>query len=177
MASSKYTCEARILDQLKTAPVPHSTTKECGAETSKRISVDSGDAYMSICSCCFKRFIRRSVDKGNWFGWFDCDYPPEAQVVGSKWYYENVATQKARASPTPQPPVEEPEAEEPVPAPVEELCQAFSGLSMAEKPTKEELKQKIKEIQKVAKPGKMSLKEIQAAFKEITELRTQIHML
>jgi hypothetical protein len=29
----------------------------------------------------------------------------------------------------------------------------------------------------VAKPGKMSLKEIQAAFKEITELRAQIHML
>lgn len=171
MASSKYTCEARILHELKATPVPHSTTKECGAETSKRISVDSGDAYMSICSCCFKRFIRRSVDKGNWFGWFDCDYPPEAQVVGSKWYYENVATQKARASPTPQPqpPQEEPE--------VEELQKSFEKLSMAEKPTKEELKQKIKEIQKVAKPGKMSLKEIQAAFKEITELRTQIHML
>ena len=152
MPSSKYTCEARILDQLKTTPVPHSTTKSCGAETSKRISVDSGDAYMSICSCCFKRFIRRSVDKGNWFGWFDCDYPPEAQVVGSKWYYENVATQKVRASPTPQPePAAPAQVEEPAPAPVEELCQAFSGLSIEEK--KNELKQKIKDIQKVAKPG------------------------
>jgi hypothetical protein len=168
MPSSKYTCEARILDQLRSAPVPHSTTKSCGAETSKRISVDSGDAYMSICSCCFKRFIRRSVDK-SWFGWFDCDYPPEAQVVGSKWYYENVATQKVKASPTPQ--------AEPAPVVAEEveLCQAFAGLSIEEK--KQELKQKIKEIQKVAKPGKMTLKEIQAAFKEITELRTQIHML
>lgn len=172
MASSKYTCEARILDQLKTTPVPYSTTKECGAETNKRISVDSGEAYMSICSCCFKRFIRRSVKKESWFGWFDCDYPPEAQVVGSKWYYENVVTQKAKALPTPAVAQVQalPEEQEPE---VEELQKALSIV----KPTKEELKQKIKEIQKMAKPGKMTLKEIQAAFKEITELRAQIHML
>ena len=185
MPSSKYTCEARILDQLKSTPVPHSTTKGCGAETSKRISVDSGDAYMSICSSCFKRFIRRSVDK-SWYGWFDCEYPPEAQVVGSKWYYENVATRQppqaeVRALPTPQPPqavpepVVEKEEQEQEQEQEQELCQAFSGLSIGQK--KEELKQKIKDIQKVAKPGKMTLKEIQAAFKEITELRAQIHML
>lgn len=188
MASSKYTCEARILDQLKATPVPHSTTKECGAETNKRMSVDSGEAYMSICSSCFKRFIRRSMEKGNWFGWFDCDYPPEAQVVGSKWYYENVVTQKVRALPTPQAPQAAPEPvvekqeqeqeQEAVPEePEVEELQALQALSIAEKPTKEELKQKIKDIQKLAKPGKMTLKEIQAAFKEITELRAQIHML
>ena len=48
-------------------------------------------------------------------------------------------------------------------------------------PTKEEkkaaLKARIKEIQAVARPDKMTLKEIQAAFKEITDLKTQIHML
>lgn len=129
---------------------------------------------MSICSSCFKRFIRRSVDK-SWFGWFDCEYPPEAQVVGSKWYYENVATQKVRALPTPQAPQAEHVVEEQEPE-VEELQKGLQALSIV-KSTKEELKQKIKDIQKVAKPGKMTLKEIQAAFKEITELRAQIHML
>jgi hypothetical protein len=48
-------------------------------------------------------------------------------------------------------------------------------------PTKEEkkaaLQARIKEIQALARPDKMTLKEIQAAFKEITNLKTQIHML
>jgi hypothetical protein len=185
MTSSNYTCEARILDQLKTTPVPHSTTKACGGETTKRISVDEGDAYMSICSCCFKRFIKRKVE-GNWFGWFDCDYPPQARVVGSKWYYDNVVSQKVRALPTPPSASEAPEEEAPEEAApeeaapeaeVEELQKGLEKMSISEKPTKEELKKKIKDIQKNAKPGKMSLKEIQAAFKEITNLRSQIHML
>jgi len=167
MASSKYTCEARILDQLKATPVLHSTTKECGAETNKRISVDSGEAYMSICSCCLKRFIRRSVDK-SWFGWFDCDYPPEAQVVGSKWYYENVAT-KVSAVATPVvvqgPPI----------VVQAESVQAVTELSTADK--KNKLRERIKEIQKIAKPGIMNMKEIQVAFKQITDLKAQIHML
>ena len=24
----------------------------------------------------------------SWYGWFDCDYPKEARVKGSAWYYE-----------------------------------------------------------------------------------------
>jgi hypothetical protein len=157
MASSNYTCEARILDQLKTTPVPHSTTTICGAGTSKRISIDEGDAYMSICSCCFKRFIKRKIES-NWFGWFDCDYPPEARVVGSKWYYDNVPTQKVKALPTPAPASapakqekEKENEKEKEKAEVEDLQKGLEKLSITDK--KEELKQRIKEIQKNARPG------------------------
>jgi len=221
--------------------VPYWTTKECEAETNKRISIDSGEAYMSICSCCFKRFIKRSMEK-KWYGWFDCDYPPEAEVVGSKWFYENVKHVKLiKATPTvvavntfdPEPlpltvaSAKEPEASakepEPVPVPVpvpepeavpevkeaeaepeaaleqqmakmtiqdnkEALRQRIKEIQARAKPVeqetkliikdkKEALKQRIKEIQARAKPGKMPMKEIQTAFKEITDLKTQIHML
>lgn len=158
---------------------------------------------MSICSCCIRRFIKRKVES-NWFGWFDCDYPPEARVVGSRWYYDNVVTLKAIPLPTPTlvpmvnlfeseavPQVEveaeavaevegEAVAEVEGEAEAEEIQKGLQALRITEK-TKEEkkddLKKRIKEIQKNAKPGKMSLKEIQAAFKEITNLKTQIHML
>jgi len=68
---------------------------------------------------------------------------------------------------------------------MEQLQTSFAGMSVADKSVadksvadkKNELRQRIKEIQKVAKPGKMTLKEIQAAFKQITDLKTQIHML
>jgi hypothetical protein len=182
-------CQARILNEKKGS---YWTTKECSVETSKRISIDEGEAYMSICSSCIRRFIRRNLDP-SWYGWFDCDYPPEARVVGSKWYYDNVpASQRVMALPTatehvPRPvTVEGPpvvvQASEPV---MDELQRSFAGMSLTDKSVadksiaekKNELRQRIKEIQKVAKPGKMTLKEIQAAFKEITDLKTQIHML
>jgi hypothetical protein len=191
-------CQARILNENKG---PYWTTKECSVETSKRISIDEGEAYMSICSSCIRRFVRRNLDP-SWYGWFDCDYPPEARVVGSKWYYENVpASQRPVVSRTEVPTVNlfdpepeyvptpvtvqgpsvtvqasEPEAQEPTKdAVMEELQTSFAQMTVADK--KNELRQRIKEIQKVAKPGKMTLKEIQAAFKEITNLKTQIHML
>jgi hypothetical protein len=224
--AARFTCQARILNQLYSTPVPYWSTKECEAETNKRISIDSGEAYMSICSCCFKRFIKRSMEK-KWYGWFDCDYPPEAEVVGSKWFYENVKHVKViKATPTvvavntfdPEPLVlvlplasaKEPEAAakepEPEPEPVPEaaleqqmakmtiqdnkeaLRQRIKEIQARAKPVeqetkliikdkKEALKQRIKEIQARAKPGKMPMKEIQTAFKEITDLKTQIHML
>lgn len=214
MASNKKPCQARILHNLKPTPVNHWTTKECEEETTKRISVDSGDAYMNICSCCFKRFIKRMVEKNTWHGWFDCEYPPESRVVGSKWHYDNVI----KALPTPvvlpnmnmleqeaeeaeEQEAEEQEAEEQsltgeekeeakeaeeqeaeeADAEVESLRQGIAAISIEPEKTKEEkkdeLRQRIKEIQKVAKPGKMTMKEIQAAFKEITNLKAKIHML
>ena len=208
-------CQARILNEKKG---PYWTTKECTVETSKRISIDEGEAYMSICSSCIRRFIRRNLDP-SWYGWFDCDYPPEARVVGSKWYYDNVPpAERPVARPTehvptpvtvqgppvvvqasePVPPEAQepaepvaPEAQEPAEpvaqedAVMDQLQTSFAGMSVADKSVadksvadkKNELRQRIKEIQKVAKPGKMTLKEIQAAFKQITDLKTQIHML
>jgi hypothetical protein len=191
-------CQARILNEEKLY-----STKECGVETTKRISIDEGEAYMSICSCCIRRFIKRK-ETGNWFGWFDGDYPPEARVIGSKWYYDNVASQKVKALPTPAEYVPTPVVVQGPPLVVEavvetqkvqvlqkvqkvqkvqkaqdsvmeELQAGFAVLSVAEK--KEDLRRRIKEIQKVANPSKMTLKEIQAAFKQITDLKAQIHML
>jgi chromosome segregation ATPase len=129
---------------------------------------------MNICSCCFRRYTEKG--KPQWYGWFDGSYPPEAKVLGSKWYHEQIATSLI-----------EPDER------VEELEQQMEDLSLqadaveaeeeaqAHIETKEEkkeaLKARIKELQVAAKPGKMSLKDIQAAFKEITNLKTQIHML
>jgi len=221
--------------------VAYWTTKECEAETNKRISVDSGEAYMSICSCCFKRFIKRSMEK-QWYGWFDCEYPPEAPVVGSKWFYENVKhvpptptvvemvnifdpeptdiTELAQVPEVKEPEVKVPEVKVPEPEPevkvpevkvpevkvsevaaleqqmakltiqgkkddlkqpevkvpeVAALEQQMAKLTIQDK--KEDLKRRIKEIQANARPGKMTMKQIQAAFKEITDLKAQIHML
>ena len=193
--AARFTCQARILNNLYSTPVPYWSTKECEAETNKRISIDSGEAYMSICSCCFKRFIRRSVEKEKWYGWFDCDYPPEAQVVGSKWFYENVKHVKViKATPTvvavntfdPEPlplaSAKEPEVkaevkgEEPeVKAEVAALEHQMAKLSIQDK--KEDLKKQIKAIQARAKPSIMTMKELHAAFKQITDLKAQIHML
>lgn len=186
-------CQARILDVAHTIPntkLIYHTTTECGGEISKKLSVDSGDAYMNICSCCFRRYNTKG--KPEWYGWFDGSYPPEAKVRGSKWYHEQIAS-----VPEPQESEEEIDelqhgmedmkleavAEVEVQEVQEEVVEVTEVTEVVEKvqESKEEkkaaLKARIKELQVAAKPGKMSLKEIQAAFKEITNLKTQIHML
>jgi hypothetical protein len=207
-------CQARVLNTAYTIPntkLIYHTTTECGGEISKKLSVDSGDAYMNICSCCFRRYNAKG--KPDWYGWFDGSYPPEAKVVGSKWYHEAMAAAREQPDEDIDLPIEnlrisevEPEAEaeaeaeeteaeaeeaeaEEVEAEAEaEEVEAEAEAEEAEaqeepKPQekkeekKEALKARIKHLQLNAKPGKMSLKEIQAAFKEITNLKTQIHML
>ena len=173
-------CQARVLNTAYTIPntkLIYHTTAECGGEISKKLSIDSGDAYMNICSCCFRRYNAKG--KPDWYGWFDGSYPPEAKVVGSKWYHEAIAA--ARSLPVEPEDIDLPiqnlriseESAEPIEA--EEAEEEPHVETKEEK--KEALKARIKEIQRTAKPGKMSLKEIQAAFKEITNLKTQIHML
>ena len=179
-------CQARVLDVAHTIPntkLIYHTTTECGGEISKKLSIDSGDAYMNICSCCFRRYNTKG--KPQWYGWFDGSYPPEAKVLGSKWYHEQIAASLI-----------EPEDED-----IGELEQGMEDLSLqadaveaeaeaeeaeeeeaapqieTKEEKKEALKARIKELQVAAKPGKMSLKDIQAAFKEITNLKAQIHML
>jgi len=162
-------CQARVLDEAHTIPntkLIYHTTSECGGEISKKLSIDSGDAYMNICSCCFRRYITKKT----WYGWFDGSYPPEAKVVGSKWYHEAMSLSRL------------PEVEEDIDIPIQNLriSEAEAEPKLEPKPQedkKQVLKARIKELQLAAKPGKMSAKEIQAAFKEITNLKTQIHML
>ena len=216
-------CQARVLATLHTIPntkLTYHTTAECGESASKKIPVDSGEAFMPICGGCFKRFMTKMSVNNNWYGWFDGSYPPNAKVRGSAWYNEHMAFAHetvtntidmdevaaklnslsiSEASSTDQllfeaeAEVDEAEAEvdneqEEAQPEAEVEAQAdddepMNGEAEPEEPapTKEEQKQalkaQIKELQKNAKPGKMSLKEIQATFKEITNLKTKIHML
>ena len=187
-------CQARVLDVVHTIPntkLVYHTTTECGEEISKKLSVDSGEAYMGICGRCFRRYTA----KDTWYGWFDGSYPPQAKVRGSKWYYEQLSVKTENALIEPEDiiqgmaemsleEVEEEEAEAEEEEKAEEAEEEEEKVE--EKEEKEEvnkedkklaLRARIKEIQANAKPGKMSLKDIQAAFKEITDLKTQIHML
>jgi hypothetical protein len=135
--------------------------------------------------------------ESTWYGWYDCSYPSNARVVGSQWYYDNAANVAEDASddsmselceelgtmaisPEEVPILELPvEAEEEEEVPEEEVPE--EEVPPLAVPTKEEkkaaLQARIKEIQALARPDKMSLKEIQAAFKEIINLKTQIHRL
>jgi len=197
-------CQARILAVVHTIPntkLIYHTTTECGGEISKKLSIDSGDAHMNICSCCFRRYNTKG--KAEWYGWFDGSYPPEAKVRGSKWYNEAVAASLVEPEDIEEleqgmedmslqeeeeaQPEEEAEPQEEVQdvqvqvqeaqVQVQAQVQAQEAHIISKEDIKASLKARIKELQVAAKPGKMSLKEIQAAFKEITNLKTQIHML
>ena len=80
-------CQARILDQEFTVgdAICH-TTKECGNPFFKKISIDNGDASMKICPKCFSRFMSKGTSKTTWYGWFDCEFPPEAHIKYSAWW-------------------------------------------------------------------------------------------
>ena len=209
---SNSPCQSRVLNEKKIlsigeGSVEYYTTKECGGESMRKIPVDEGDAYMSACLSCFKRYIRRVKEKGFWYGWFDCDYPPEAPVVGSKWYYltlakkalekhadveeeeapqltevqKEEATEATEATEVQQiqeaPEVQEAqEAQEAQADPeIDSLTQGIAQMTIND--TRESLKKRIKELRSLAKPGKMTCKEMTAAFKEIDDLRLKIRML
>ena len=212
MSMSNSPCQSRVLNEkkilsIREGSVEYYTTKECGGESMRKIPVDEGDAYMSACLSCFKRYIRRVKEKGFWYGWFDCDYPPEAPVVGSKWYYltlakkalekhadveeeeapqatevqEEEATEATEATEVQQiqeaPEVQEAqEAQEAQADPeIDSLTQGIAQMTIND--TRESLKKRIKELRSLAKPGKMTCKEMTAAFKEIDDLRLKIRML
>jgi flagellar biosynthesis GTPase FlhF len=225
MSMSNSPCQSRVLNDKKIlstreGSVEYYTTKECGGESLRKIPVDEGDAYMSACLSCFKRYIRRVKEKGFWYGWFDCDYPPEAPVVGSKWYYLTLAkkalekhadveeeeapqpteVQEEEAPETPESPeaqeaqeeeaqeeeaqeeeaqeeeAQEEEAQESQADPeIDSLTQGIAQMTIND--TRESLRKRIKELRSLAKPGKMTCKEMTAAFKEIDDLRLKIRML
>lgn len=211
MSMSNSPCQSRVLNEkkilsIREGSVEYYTTKECGGESMRKIPVDEGDAYMSACLSCFKRYIRRVKEKGFWYGWFDCDYPPEAPVVGSKWYYltlakkalekhadveeeeapqltelqEEEATEATEAHEAQEAQEEEAqeaqEAQESQADPeIDSLTQGIAQMTIND--TRESLRKRIKELRSLAKPGKMTCKEMTAAFKEIDDLRLKIRML
>ena len=87
------TCQARILGEeytIQGTDVKCHHTRECSAPSVKKITVDDGDACFHICAACFRRFLTKSSKKDTWLGWFDCEYPPHAQVTHSAWYHAEV---------------------------------------------------------------------------------------
>ena len=90
-------CQARVLDCEQVFPLlgeVFHTTKECGKKPKVKIGVDNGDASMYICANCFRRFSKRVELPENWYGWFDCEYPPEARVKFSPWWRSMVASEE-----------------------------------------------------------------------------------
>jgi len=91
-------CQARVLDCeqvfTRTGEKFH-TTKECGKKPKVKIGVDDGEASMYICASCFRRFSKRVAVPGDWYGWFDCEYPAEARVKFSPWWRAAVAAEEA----------------------------------------------------------------------------------
>lgn len=93
-------CQARVLDCEQVFPrtgEKFHTTKECGAGPKVKIGVDDGEASMYICASCFRRFSKRVAVPGNWYGWFDCEYPPGARVKFSPWWRDALAAEEAAA--------------------------------------------------------------------------------
>ena len=62
---------------------------------------------MSICGDCLRRCLTKKSPGSTWCGFFDCDYPPDAKVKGSRWYFWQL-----RSAPASAPQEEEQEQEE-----------------------------------------------------------------
>ena len=83
-------CQARVEDTLQTFPntkTVYHTTKQCEEIASRKYPVDNGDSEMLLCGGCFRRCLTKKNKGSSWLGFFDCSYPPEAKVKGSRWYF------------------------------------------------------------------------------------------
>jgi flagellar biosynthesis GTPase FlhF len=63
------------------------TTKQCEEVASHKYSVDDGDSEMLLCGGCFRSCLTKKNKGSSWLGFFDCSYPPDAKVKGSRWYF------------------------------------------------------------------------------------------
>ncbi len=87
-------CQARVTT--REFKIPGTETKafltgECQNPATRKVQVDEGDAIMNICESCLNRW-RLKAKKKEWYGWFDCDMPPDAPVYDSIWFWEQVIT-------------------------------------------------------------------------------------
>jgi len=184
--ASSMPCQARILDKKFKIPGTSEwchTTKECGAAAQKKITVDDGDAQGAICAACLKRFLTKCSDKSKWYGWFDGEYPPQARVKYSRWYYDildvevkgriQVVEEAEEVAEEVEEEVAE-EAEEVQEAEVAELTQAVASLSL-----KDSLEARLAEIKKwQTTQGKAaSIKEQRAISKERMDITTRLRLI
>lgn len=156
-------CQARILDQEFTVPGTNEschTTKECGRDFFKKISIDDGDSSMKICSKCFSRFMSKGSSKSTWYGWFDCDYPKEARIKYSAWWSLTVKKGEENQSLS---------SEE------EEISNLMEKLVVSKK---EIILQQLQAIDTWMKgEGKTKYKEQPAKIREAMKLRAQLHLI
>ena len=130
-------CQARVEDAVQTFPntrTVYHTTKQCEEDASRKYSVDDGDSEMLLCGGCFRRCLTKKTKGSSWLGFFDCSYPPEAKVKGSRWYYWMLSSTQTEAE------EEEPE---------EELCEDMAKCSLSEPAEAEEVEVEEVEAEEV----------------------------
>ena len=154
-------CQARVLDEEFKIPgisdICH-TTKECGLPANKKASVDDGDASFRICMSCVKRRIAKQ-----WYGWYDCEYPADAHVKYSPWYYDAVKRGLLDAE---------------TDRVIEQIDKIVLEESRPPVSKKEMLQQKIQEIDHWMKgEGKTKYKEQVKMLRESMKLKAELTML
>jgi hypothetical protein len=157
-------CQARVLDCeqvfTRTGEKFH-TTKECGKKPKVKIGVDDGEASMYICASCFRRFSKRVAVPGDWYGWFDCEYPAEARVKFSPWWRAAM------------------DAEEATPAYAEAEAEEMETEESEEDERVALLTQQIAamEISLQKNTPQMKMKEVVAAHKQLIQARAQLKII
>lgn len=194
-----HSCQARILTTQFVIPGTADScfnTTECRKPAAHKITVDDGDAFMPICKECFARFKTRTPKSSNqWYGWFDCDYPPDAHIKGSRWYHDKVKEGKANPVPVPVPVLKELKEHNEdktvaelttkmeamsiqPPAEVETLVQAMATLQITPEDPKQELEAQIQALETWMRgEGKLKFKEQPKKLRELMALRAKLKLL
>ena len=160
-------CQARVLHCEQVFPrsgEKFHTTKECGAGPKVKIGIDDGEASMYICASCFRRFSKRVAVPGDWYGWFDCEYPAGARVKFSPWWRAAVAAEEAAAAL----PLAEAEADAMESEPEQMESEPDARVSL--------LTQQIAamEISLQKNTAQMKMKEVVAAHKQLIQARAEL---
>ena len=168
------------------------TTTCCESAVTIKMSVDDGDAHLGLCKVCLRRFIGRTKKPELWYGWFDCDYPPEARVKYSAWWREmnkkEVAAAAAAAAKEAQAAevaaalvAKEAEAKAPeaVSPPLDELVEGLAKMAIRPQSKKELIIKKIAELNLWfnTPAAKKDPKEIKQKVREMINLKTQLHSI
>ncbi len=190
-----HSCQARILTTQFTIPGTADfcfNTTECRKPAAHKITIDDGDAFMPICKECFARFKTKAAKTGNtWYGWFDCDYPPQAPIKGSKWYHEKVKEGKANPVPASATQVKEEDPIQPLtesiakmtitPPPlktdIETITESLASLKLVTS-EKQDVEAQIQVIEAWMKgEGKLKFKEQPKKLRELMALRAKLKLL
>ena len=180
-------CQARVLDKEMKFPgtdITYHTTKECGEVAHHKYSVDGGDAFMGLCGDCLRRCLTKKSANSTWYGFFDCEYPEQAKVRGSPWYYLQLGIAQEGEAPEEPPEQVVMEEAELVGSPKEEQAspdeeQEELPLPKAEDPSeKEAVEAMITKLKAIVKASpNMPVKDQAKILKQIMDLRFRLKEL